>query len=209
MMLFAKQENSTLFPADELLQDKGSNEWYTPAKYIEAARLVMGSIDLDPASCALANEVVKATRYYTQEDDGLTQDWYGNIWLNPPYGSIDVVKRGRAGQQGVAKPFIFKAIQGYEQGTITQAIVCVTTDTDAKWFLPLWEYLICFADHKVHFYRPGLPNMGQFFGTSFVYLGKNVQAFIDTFRAFGPIAKAIAWPRRETEQPRLWTGVPS
>ena len=46
-------------------------EWYTPSRYIESARRVMGSIDLDPASCEKANRTVKAGTYYTVEDNGL------------------------------------------------------------------------------------------------------------------------------------------
>ena len=37
-----------------------SPRWHTPAEYIEAAREVMGSIDLDPASCHIAQQAVKA-----------------------------------------------------------------------------------------------------------------------------------------------------
>jgi ParB family chromosome partitioning protein len=65
--------------------NSGENEWYTPIKYIESARLVMGTIDLDPATSVIANEIVKAKTFYTKEDDGLTKSWFGNVWLNPPY----------------------------------------------------------------------------------------------------------------------------
>jgi hypothetical protein len=44
-----------------------SVEHYTPAPIVEAARRVMGGIDLDPFSCRLANETVKAARFYSGE----------------------------------------------------------------------------------------------------------------------------------------------
>lgn len=66
-------------------------EYYTPAWIYERARLVMGSIDLDPATSQEALKQNKATSYFTKEDDGLKQEWPHNlnIFCNPPFSLSD------------------------------------------------------------------------------------------------------------------------
>jgi len=165
-----------------------SNEWYTPSKYIEAAREVMGSIDLDPASCELANQTVKATKYYTKEDDGLSKDWHGNVWCNPPFNK----ENGKS----TIEAFITKAVAQYETGNARQVIMLVAGQTSSKWFQPMWNHFICFTNHHVHFYCPQLDKYkGQRDCTLFVYLGPNEQRFIKVFSQFGTIAKRVSAPK--------------
>lgn len=63
--------------------EKSSNstdEWYTPKEIIDA----LGKFDLDP--CAPVNPLWKtATQMYNKNDYGLSQEWKGRVWLNPPY----------------------------------------------------------------------------------------------------------------------------
>jgi hypothetical protein len=60
-------------------------EWISNADLVNAAHLVMGGIELDPASSDIANQYVQAKSYYTVTDDGLNdQDWWGNVYLFPP-----------------------------------------------------------------------------------------------------------------------------
>jgi len=59
-------------------------EWCTPPEILDA----LGPFDLDPcAAIAQANGDLWATakQMYTVREDGLTQPWYGRVWLNPPY----------------------------------------------------------------------------------------------------------------------------
>jgi phage N-6-adenine-methyltransferase len=199
----------------ELSQGK-SNEWYTPARYVEAARQVMGGIDLDPASCELANKTIKAAHYYTEQDDGLSKEWYGRVWLNPPYGKTvpyTIKGRFRGGGSNNAKiktlqvRFITKAIEDYKAKRIEQAILLVTANITLSWFQPLWEYPICTPYPKMSFYVPGVSGMQrQVFGNVFVYLGLYVQRFIEVFSRFGPISQCVNVPRQTVTPLSLWEG---
>ena len=110
-----------------------NNEWYTPSRYVEAARKVMGGIDLDPASCELANRTVKAKRYYAIEDDGLKQKWEGRIWLNPPYKKDNSQPNGK---KSIIATWVSTLIRHYRENNVTQAILLVTTQVDSSWFRP-------------------------------------------------------------------------
>jgi hypothetical protein len=66
----------------------GREGWYTPAPYIEAARAVMGGIDL-PASTEEANRTLQ---FFTAEDDGLAHLWNGRGFLNPTYKAPNALK---------------------------------------------------------------------------------------------------------------------
>lgn len=154
--------------------NSGNNEWYTPEKYIESARAVMGSIDLDPASSDIANETVKAEMYYTIETDGLAQPWYGNVWMNPPY----------------AQPHIEQFIQKLadENSRIEQAIVLVNNATETKWgsLLLSMADAVCFPTGRIRFVAPdGSLGDSPLQGQMIAYIGANPSKFIQNFKQYG------------------------
>lgn len=57
------------------------DEWLTPPHIIEA----LGPFDLDPCAPVI-RPWDTAARHYTLRDNGLSQEWRGRVWLNPPYG---------------------------------------------------------------------------------------------------------------------------
>ncbi len=164
----------------------GQNEWYTPPQIIEAARKVMGGIDLDPASCEAADLIVKAEKHYTAEDDGLAQEWGGNVWLNPPYAQPLIAKFAEA----VTAKFI--------SGEIKQACVLINNARETGWFQRMAEEAsaICILCGRVKFIdkhgNPGAPLQGQVI----LYFGHNIEAFAGEFCWKGAIYGASLSSRR-------------
>ena len=63
---------------------------------------------------------------------------------------------------------------------------------DSDWFQPLWEYPICFTDHRVTFTSPDRTSGGPANGNIFVYLGPNAERFAEVFGEYGHIVRT--WP---------------
>lgn len=157
-----------------------STQHFTPNKYIESARLVMGSIDLDPASCDNANKYfVKATNYFTEVEDGLTKTWFGNVFCNPPY------------KRGVTKLWIEKILNQYDDHNIEQAILLVNAVPERSWFLPLFDYPICFTNHRIKFFDEFLDQKDQpEYGNAFVFISNiNHDKFYQEFKQHGNVVQ--------------------
>ncbi len=156
-----------------------STEWYTPPQYIEAARAVLGHFDVDPASNETAQQIIQAKTYYTAQTNGLDKDWPGKVWLNPPYG-------------GLSGPFAARLVEQFEAGIVEEAILLVNSNsTDTNWFAPLWNYLLCFTDHRIDFQTPEGTKNGSTHGSVFVYFGPHRKRFFEEFQQFGYVMAQI------------------
>ena len=154
----------------------GENEWYTPSEYIELANKVMGEIDLDPASNSEANKIIQAKHYFTSEENGLTQEWHGRIWLNPPYS------------RELMPAFVDKLIEEYTAGHVTEAVLVSHNNTDTQWFQKLVAHAsaLCFPAKRIKFYR-GENVAAPVNGQVFFYLGWRPEKFYSDFAPHGVV----------------------
>jgi hypothetical protein len=154
-----------------------SDERYSPPDFMPHVRAVLGIIDLDPASCAQANRVVIADRFYDRSIDGLKQPWDArNLYLNPPYGDeID--------------PFIIRAIAEYERGAFPEGILLVPARTDTEWFQRLKVYPRCFITGRLKFWNDDDSTLttGAPFPSAVIYLGHRLDIWAREFSTIGDV----------------------
>lgn len=161
------------------LMSEGGEEYWTPEHYIRAVYGVLGEIELDPASCEEANQTVKAKKFYSKQDDGLSQPWYGKVFMNPPYGIV-------------GPDFVTKFIDEFNNGNIEEGIILVNSgSTDTAWFQVLFDGVMCFTDHRILFDSPtkDRPPPAPIHGSCFVYFGNKEKLFAKTFKKFGNVVK--------------------
>lgn len=154
---------------------------YTPSSIVEAARTVLGGIDIDPASNDIAQKTVQALAHFTKKDDGLTKPWPGRVWLSPP--------------NSIGK-FIDKLLAEYACGNTTAAILLVNAQTDAAWFQRalLRADAVAFPGKRIKFPTSNrkptehCPVPGQ----ALLYFGLDPSGFSSGFEQFGAVLRGNA-----------------
>jgi len=149
------------------LMTSKSVEHYTPLPILKLVAAALGGITLDP--CADLDKTVPADHHFTIEDDGLTQNWFGNVYMNPPYGRP-------------IKYWVEKLVDEYTHGDVERAIAFVPSRTDTKWMRMLSEYPRCYLWGRITF--GGNKNPAPFPSTM-VYLGKATKRFVKQFETIG------------------------
>lgn len=115
-----------------------SNEHFTPRAIVEAARELMGGIDLDPFSCAAANKIVRAASFVSLpqdafqpsvswglgqvvRDDGRTGS---RVFCNPPGGKLDrkTLKPTKGAGYSSAGVAWARFVHEWQQGTVEQGL---------------------------------------------------------------------------------------
>lgn len=94
------------------------DDWRTPQDFFDK---LDNEFHFTLDACASESNY-KCENYYTVEDDGLSQDWSGQVvFCNPPYGRSETGKWVK---------------KGYEEGMKhnTTVVMLVPARTDTKWF---------------------------------------------------------------------------
>lgn len=111
-----------------------TDEWYTPKEIID----MLGPFDTDP--CAPVHPLWQTARImYNKNDDGLKKEWFGRVWLNPPY----------------SRPLIEKFIEKMaEHGN---GIALLYNRCDSRMFHEVIfkkATAMKFLKHRIRFFRP-------------------------------------------------------
>jgi len=111
-----------------------SHVWETPC---EVFRKYDDRFNFTLDACALP-ENAKCLRYFSPEDDGLTQEWRGVVWCNPPYG------------RNILPRWIKKGYQSACSGATV--VMLLPANTDTKWFHDFCiRGEVCFLQGRIRF----------------------------------------------------------
>ena len=138
-----------------------SDEWSTPPDVFRRIAAAFGPFDLDPCC---RRETAKARQYFTKADNGLTRDWYGRVFVNPPYSN--------------PRPWIQKAIESTR--SCSRVVMLLPAATDTSWFhdLVLPNADVVFMRGRVKFFGwKGTPIGSPKAGTILAIFPKRPQVF--------------------------------
>lgn len=166
--------------------------WYTPPHVIAMARQVLGSIDFDPASDELGNQLVSAGGFYDRIDDGLSKDWPEgcSVWLNPPGGKI--------GNKSKTALFWARLMSYASAGHLKHALFMAFSaealqNTQGKGVPSVMSFPFCIPRKRIAFVDgSGVPGASPSHSNAIVYVPGSVDAteqFVHTFSTLGDVKR--------------------
>lgn len=175
----------------KILHSSRSDEWYTPLHIIELSRDVLGTIDLDPASCEFANKTVRAKKYFDIVSNGLESSWGSvptNIFINPPSG------KSKDSNISLMKRFWEKLLDHKQSGLLEQAIFIGFSleqlQTTQSCVQSIGEFPICIPAKRVRFVSPAGNFNSPTHGQVIAYvpgLQNNTSKFYNVFSELGVV----------------------
>src|SRR5262249_33722552 len=144
-------------------------EHYTPPGLVAAVADFFVEIDLDPCAEAGEPKTVPARQHYTAAEDGLTREWWGRVYINPPYGRE--IPR-----------WIARAVASYETRECEAAILLLPSPTDTEWYRKLRDYPRCQINGRLIFAGNTDPAP---FPSMLVYLGDELDRFTRAMMPLG------------------------
>jgi len=151
------------------------DDWYTPEEYMPCIRAALGGrIDLDPASHVIANQLVEASKFFTRDQNGLTQPWAGRVYLNPPFSSWP---------QWVTK--VLSEASGLEAIVMLGAARTLT----AQYFEPLLRRAdaFCVISGRIPFWGIATASASPTDGHFLLYIGGDVSQFVKATSCLGKV----------------------
>lgn len=194
-----------------------SQEHYTPTPIVESTRKVLGgTIDLDPASCSLAQQIIGAKKWYGWDGvtmhDGLALSWDvqgGTAFCNPP-GGLTAKARPDLTHVHKSYPMLWwgRFSAEFMRGSFSAGIwVCFTLEQLRLSQAPLFpgmpahlDFPVCYLAKRLRFDYPSQSYQGRpqpaahretgqspTHANAIVYLGPEVRAFADEFAQWGQV----------------------
>ena len=155
-------------------------EWYTPADMVDRVVATMGHIDLDP--CSNKQKSIPARQHFTKEDDGLTKEWNGKVFMNPPWGAP-------------LKLWTAKLVSEVGAGRVTEAISLTPAQAlNRIWFNRFFVgQAQVFVRGSVKFWNDAsdAKNPGWPFPIMLQYFGPNRLKFIEHFGDLGMVVRRV------------------
>ena len=119
---------------------KSAEAWYPPSLIMDAVRGLLRAIDLNPLSTAEENELVQAQHFWTKDDEPLSKQWNGKVFLNFTF-KADLM------------PITQKFLEELDSGRVEQVMILANNILESSWCQLLLKRanIVCHLTPRVQF----------------------------------------------------------